>query len=393
MQGVGRVFNMEVVRMNRCLNVQRSACIAVLLFFAAACAPQPAAEPAATAGPSLTGPAATNPAPAATVQPQPPTATPQPAGLEPIDAQTFDRLKPVMRVQDDPQIGQLAFSPDGAYLAVGSSSLDLHVWRVRGASLAATLSGHTGKVLAAAFSPDGEVLATGSWDRTIRLWRVSDWSLITSWTAHDSYVRTLQFSPDGNWLASGGEDNAVNVWTADGGQRVYHLVGSGISVNALAFSPDSSLLVSAYGDSKARVWSMADGSLLRSLVGFSNTSSLAFNDAGTLLAGGSWSYSPDTLKPLGRIAFWDPRSGERLYGSEFNTGALALAFSADDSLLFSTTTDDENFRLRAWRVSDGSWLRDWDSLSDRPFALVRSPDGSILVTGTLDGEVQFWSIE
>jgi len=96
---------------------------------------------------------------------------------------------------------------------------------------------------------------------------------------------------------------------------------------------------------------------------------------------------------LGRIAFWDPRSGERLYGSEFNTGALALAFSADDSLLFSTTTDDENFRLRAWRVSDGSWLRDWDSLSDRPFALVRSPDGSILVTGTLDGEVQFWSIE
>jgi WD40 repeat protein len=321
------------------------------------------------------------------------TQTPELKALEPISIDNFDRLKPVMRVQDDSGISQIAFSPDGNLLAVGSTKSSIHIWSVREASLAATLSGHQGSVPAVAFSPDGQVLATGSWDHTIRLWRVEDWSLITSWTAHESYVRTLAFSPDGTLLASGGEDNAVNVWNSDGSRRIYHLLGSGISVNEIIFSPDGSLLISAYGDAMARVWSMADGTLLRSLTGFSNTSSLAFNQDGSLLAGGSWSYSPETLKPLGRIAFWNPANGDRLYGTDLNTGALAIVFSTDGSLLFSTTTDDENYRLRAWRVSDGKWLRDWGGIADRPFALDRNPDGSILATGALDGEILFWSIE
>ena len=319
--------------------------------------------------------------------------TSEPKALEPISIDNIERLKPVMRVQDDSGISHIAFSPDGNLLAVGSAKPIVHIWSVREASLAATLTGHQGSVPAVAFSPDGQVLATGSWDRTIRLWRVEDWSLITSWTAHEGYVRTLAFSPDGALLASGGEDNAVNVWTPDGSRQLYHLLGSGISVNEIVFSPDSSLLVSAYGDSKARVWSMADGTLLRSLTGFSNTSSLAFNLEGSLLAGGSWSYSPDTLKPLGRIAFWNPTSGDRLYGTDLNTGALAIVFSTDGSLLFSTTTDDEEYRLRVWRVSDGKWVKDWGGIADRPYALDRNPDGTILATGASDGEILFWSIE
>ncbi|MFN2273685.1 MAG: WD40 repeat domain-containing protein [Anaerolineales bacterium] len=347
------------------------------------------AEPTPTAS-SLPFRAIASPEPTST--PVPRIATPT-RGLETIRITNLDRLQPVMRVQDSSGISQLAFSPDGELLAVGTSKPSVNIWSVRGANLVATLSGHQGAVPAVAFSPDGKVLATGSWDRTIRLWRVADWSLIRSWTAHDSYVRTLAYSPDGKLLASGGEDNAVNVWSADGSQRLFQLLGSGISVNAIAFSPDSSLLVSAYGDSKARVWSMTDGSLLRSLVGFSNTSSLAYNQEGTLLAGGSWSYSAETLKPLGRIAFWNPENGDRLYGTEMNTGALALVFSVDDSLLFSTTSDDQRFRLRAWRASDGRWLQDWGGIADRPFALGRNPAGTILVTGAEDGELQFWSIE
>ncbi len=367
--------------------------ILVMLFVTGLSSCSGAMSPAATWTPV---PATEQSAPAATT---PPGATETAAPIEEasaapaIDLANVDQLTILARLElQGESISHLAFSPDGRFLAVASDRPAIEIWDVSSSSLVTELSGHRAAAPAVAFSPDGRTLATGSWDKTIRLWDVSDWSLITEWRAHDSYVTVLAYSPDGSLIASGGEDDAVNIWPAGGGDRLFHLVGSGISVGSLAFSPVGDLLVSAYGDSQARVWSVQDGSLLRSLVGYSTTRSLAFSDDGALLAGGSWSYSPQTLEPLGRIAFFDVESGERLYGTEFNTGALEMAFSLDGSLLFSTTTDDEDFRLRAWRVSDGAFLADFRQLGGRPYALARNHAGTLLATGAQGGTILLWGI-
>jgi WD40 repeat protein len=368
--------------------------VATLLFMTALSGCNMQSSPAATwTPPAPTGLPETASTPTLGVLEAPPTAEAA-NGAPVIDLANVDQLAIVGRLEPQGDlITQLAFSPDGRFLAVASDRIAVEIWDISTSSLVTELTGHRAATAAVAFSRDGRTLATGSWDKTIRLWDTSAWSLITQWSAHDSYLTALAYSPDGSLIASGGEDDAVNIWPAQGGERLFHLLGSGISVGSLAFSPAGDILVSAYGDSQARVWSLTDGTLLRSLVGFSTTRSLTFSDDGALLAGGSWSYSPETLKPLGRIAFFDVDSGERLYGTEFNTGALEMAFSLDGSLLFSTTSDDEDFRLRAWRTSDGAFLVDFRPLDGRPYALARNNAGTLLATGAQGGTILLWGIE
>ncbi|MGQ9733976.1 MAG: WD40 repeat domain-containing protein, partial [Candidatus Bipolaricaulia bacterium] len=73
----------------------------------------------------------------------------------------------------------VAFSPDGRYLAVGTSGgssvqlIDTSSWRV-----VRTFESHSWSVFSVAFSPDGKLLASGSGDWTIKLWEVSTGDLI-----------------------------------------------------------------------------------------------------------------------------------------------------------------------------------------------------------------------
>ncbi len=71
----------------------------------------------------------------------------------------------------------VVFSPDGQYLAGGGSG-EVKIWRSSDGSLVRTISAHSGSILQIAFSPNGEYLASLGGDGTAKLWRVSDGSLV-----------------------------------------------------------------------------------------------------------------------------------------------------------------------------------------------------------------------
>jgi len=66
----------------------------------------------------------------------------------------------------------LAASPDGRWLAVGTLDGAVSVWAVGESEPRARTSGHRARVSALAFSADSQWLASGSWDGEVRTWAV-----------------------------------------------------------------------------------------------------------------------------------------------------------------------------------------------------------------------------
>jgi len=79
-------------------------------------------------------------------------------------------------------------------------------------TLVRTLTGHILGVNSVSFSPDGQFLALGSSDDTVKIWRVSDGKEVRTLTGHTNLVRSVAFSHDGQFLASGSDDNTVKIW-------------------------------------------------------------------------------------------------------------------------------------------------------------------------------------
>ena len=182
----------------------------------------------------------------------------------------------------------VAFSPDWALLAIGSTSTseaNIKLWNVASGSLIATLPGHTGGptgVHSMAFSPSGDTLASGSGDKTIKLWDVSRRTLIATLTGHTSHVFSVAYSPDGT-LASGSRDGTVKLWNTATRTNTATLKGSTGRVLDVAFSPDGTVLASST-DGPMVLWDVAARDTIATLQGHGEPS---FSSDGSILATGA----------------------------------------------------------------------------------------------------------
>src|SRR5207247_951963 len=121
------------------------------------------------------------------------------------------------------------FSPDGQRLA--STSMDpargvgdVRIWNVRTGQLERALSGQL-LSRSLAFSPDGAQLAVATVEfreegaaDDLRLYDVSTGRLVRAMVGHAAAINALAFSGDGSRLVSGGDDNTVRVWEPRSGR-------------------------------------------------------------------------------------------------------------------------------------------------------------------------------
>jgi WD40 repeat protein len=341
----------------------------------------------------------------------------------------------------------VAFSPDGALLAVGlSHDVDGPVLFLvdtkTGQKTAVGDERHA--IDSLAFSPDGSVLATAS-RAGIRLWSVPEGSDLSR-TGHERPVGSAAFSADGSTVATGSADS-VYLWrTADGeltGSVDVASIGGKTRYPPLAFAPDGSLAI-VVGRTVA-FWDPATRHVARRVQCARETVGVAalapdtrWLVAGTVKTGTdrpevvrfaledgnpAWSVTPDVARaggsiggalPLanmvtalavapdgetiaaaffaGELLLLEARSGRtvRPFSKEKKVGGvLAAAFSPDGQTL---ATAEISRAPELWNVATGDRRCAIGSATTILTGPSFSHDGKVIAASEVDGSISFFDV-
>jgi WD40 repeat protein len=144
-----------------------------------------------------------------------------------------------------------AVALDGRYAVAGGASL--LVWDRATRRRIGELDAHRLPVIDLAFSPDGTWLASAGADGLLALWRTVSWSLgviASAQTAPDELL-TVAFHPTLPMLATGGSDGRLRFWSMNG--MPLHDEALGAPVAGIAFAPAGDRMAIALGGPEARV--------------------------------------------------------------------------------------------------------------------------------------------
>jgi WD40 repeat protein len=191
----------------------------------------------------------------------------------------------------------LAFTPDGATLAVGQQDGRISLWDPHTVCKRGALDGHFDFVVALVFSQDGKTMASSAGDRTVRVWDVNQRRERFSIETPARTFGTVSISPDGRLLALGDRVSPlVRVWDLTRGRESESFQGARGAVVAVAFSPDGSTLAAADLQGFVTFWDIASRTIGRNRLEHSGVHSLAFAPDSRALATGGFD---------GSIQVWD----------------------------------------------------------------------------------------
>lgn len=279
----------------------------------------------------------------------------------------------------------LAFTPDGkTLLSVGDGRGEVNAWDVQTRKLRATWPGRFGSGQLA-LSPNGKIVALGTECSTISLWDVeSGKEMFTEFDGHDTAVNCLAFTPDGKALVSAGNKQQLRFWDAKTWQPLRELKESSRS---LSFTPDGKrlALVPAY-QRVVRVKDLADGKndLQIPVSEGAHAWRASFVDAGKRLVTLESSPSHTTAGLL----TWDTASGRQV-GKLLLSGAVpaALAVTGDGRTAF---VGDNEGRIHYCRLGAGKEIATMPGHAREVGALSLSPDEWLLISGSGDRAVRVW---
>ena len=294
-------------------------------------------------------------------------------------------------------ITNIAFSPDGSAI-VGTSwggLIQNQVWNIVTKERIATFSPDGGIGGAVAFSPNGKTIASTA-RRTIILWDiVTEQELVRMESEYT--VDTLSVSHDGALIAGAGADGLVKVWEVNTGQLI-NTFRHNDRVKSIAFSPTENILASGSQDTTVKLWDTVIGTEIYTIQNPDIIGAVAFSPDGKTLAwqGAGTHTLPDTIN------LWDMATQSLIAVYEIPTSVSnfinCLALSPDGKTF--VTVDHFYDIVKVWDINTGNTIDlghiglsparfDLPNIGLTPISF--SPDSTMLATGGTRG-VKLWDV-
>jgi WD40 repeat protein/tRNA A-37 threonylcarbamoyl transferase component Bud32 len=280
----------------------------------------------------------------------------------------------------------IAFTPDGQYIASGSSDHTIKMWETRTGKLYSRLgrwfSGHTDSVWNLCFSPNQKILASASYDRTIKLWETISKKNYTLF-GHGNWVNSVAFHPNGLLLASSSSDCTIKLWQTSTGKEIRTLASHTDSVLSVNFSPDGQTLASSSADNTIKIWEVITGKEIMTLKGHSFfVNSVIFHPNGKTLASAS---SDRTIK------LWHTSTGKLIHTLKNHTNSVSsISFTPNGQILASASWDHT---IKLWQTNTGKEIATLTGHSNYIRAIAFSPDGKTLVSASDDETIKIWETQ
>jgi RNA polymerase sigma factor (sigma-70 family) len=297
--------------------------------------------------------------------------------------------KELARFEADMQsVSGLAFTPDGKQLVSGGQVPSVRLWDAAGKKLLKTLPSRLYVGRAMALSPDGKTVAMGTAANTVRLWDVaSGKELCTHLQGHDSTIWSIAFTPDGKTLASAGE-REIHLWDTPKWTHRDHIGAWGAW--SVAFSPNGQRM--AWGSawqSAVHLCAFPSGKEIFQLrlPASDYTACVGFGNHGKHLVtlNGKSGTGPITSQ----LIVWDGTTGRQLRLQEL-PGVIphSLAVSATGKTAFVGATQ----QIVICDLESGRSKPIGQAHKHEVGTLALSPDGRLLLSGSLDRTVRLWEV-
>ncbi len=187
---------------------------------------------------------------------------------------------------DSGTVTQVAYSPDGLILAVGTRAGDVHFYDAEDLRFSGSIHAHD-KLHALAYSADGKVLVTlGDVDK-VKVWNQQR-RLIRSLSHDGDILDAVAISADSRLLATAGNRRVVHLWNLKAVEPLAAMPGHNASITALAISPDGRTVASGSDNGTIKLWDVGTRQEIYTLAALDRVVlALTFSSDGQDLVAGS----------------------------------------------------------------------------------------------------------
>lgn len=303
---------------------------------------------------------------------------------EALDSPLSIRPKHAFNLSGMEQYTAMAVSPDGNFIAFGSSTNAIPIWRISGTPAQFSIvHGVAPQTRSLIFSPDGEFLVTGVADHTLRVYRWKESKASSALEGHTGLVRSMSVTPDGRTLYSASFDGSIRAWRFPHGPALKVIHQSGGEIFGIALGPDARTIASAGADTDIQVLQLPDGRPVHSLSGHQATIiSLAAAPRSDIIA----SYSRDRS-----IRVWNTLSARQLSViDDIPEVVTALCIHPEEEMLAAAGLKGN---ITLYNISTSLPLYEIAAHRSAIIGLAFAPDGGQLISASVDGAVSIWGLE